>query len=103
MIASFSVVPVGAGTELKEQLAEVLRVIDESGLPYRLSAMATEIEGDWDEVMEVVKAAHDVGRSFTGRVVTSIAIDDREEATGRIDGKVSDVEEIIGKKLERKS
>ncbi len=102
MLASFSVVPVGGGTELKEQVAEVLRVIDESGLPYRLNAMSTEIEGDWDEVMQVVRAAHDVGRSFTGRVLTSITIDDREGATGRIEGKVTDVEQIIGKKLERK-
>jgi len=101
MLASFSVVPVGAGTELKEQVAEILRVIDQSGLPYRLNAMATEIEGEWDEVMAVVRAAHDVGRRFTGRVLTSIVIDDRAGATGRIEGKVQDVEGIIGKKAER--
>lgn len=102
MIAAFSVVPVGSGTELKEQVAEVLQVVDESGLPYRLNAMTTEIEGDWDEVMEVVRKAHEMGRKFTGRVLTSITIDDREGATGRIEGKVSDVEEITGKKMERK-
>jgi len=101
MIASFSVVPIGAGTELKEQVAEVVRVIDESGLPYRLNAMATEIEGEWDEVMAVVRAAHDAGRRFTGRVLTNVTIDDREGATGRIDGKIEDVEAIMGKKAER--
>ncbi len=103
MLVAFSVVPVGAGTELKEQIAEVLKVVDESGLPYRLNAMSTEIEGEWDEVMAVVRAAHDVGRSFTGRVLTSITIDDREGASGRIAGKVNDVEEITGKKMERKN
>ncbi|MFO7956247.1 MAG: MTH1187 family thiamine-binding protein [Candidatus Brocadiia bacterium] len=102
MIAAFSVVPVGSGTELKEQIAEVLQVVDESGLPYRLNAMTTEIEGEWDEVMEVVREAHEVGRKFTGRVLTHISIDDREGATGRIEGKVSDVEEVTGKKMERK-
>jgi len=101
MVVSFSVVPLGTGTEYKEQIAEMLRVIDQSGLPYRLGAMATEIEGDWDEVMPVIKAAHDVGRTFSGRVLTHIAIDDREQAAGRLEGKVKDVEAIVGKKLER--
>ena len=88
---------------MKEQLAEVLEVIDESGLPYRLNAMSTEIEGDWEEVMEVVRRAHDVGRKFSGRVLTHISIDDREGAAGRISGKISDVEEIVGKELRRGS
>ena len=102
MVVSFSVVPVGSGTELKHQIAKVLEVVDKSGLPYRLNAMSTEIEGDWDRVMAVVKAAHDVGRTFTGRVLTHIAIDDREGYTGRLDGKRTDVENLLGKKLERK-
>ena len=103
MLVSFSVVPIGSGTELKEQLAEVLKVIDASGLPYRLNAMATEIEGSWEDVMAVVRAAHDVGRKFTGRVVTHIAIDDREGATDRIHGKISDVERITGKPMKRET
>jgi uncharacterized protein YqgV (UPF0045/DUF77 family) len=43
------------------------------------------------------------GRSFTGRVLTTIVIDDRHGATGRIEGKVRDVEEIAGKRMERKA
>ena len=101
MIVSLSVVPVGAGTELKEQVAEVLKVIDESGLPYRLTAMATEIEGSWEEVMPVVRAAHAKGKEFTGRVLTHLAIDDRAEAVGRLEGKVRDAEEVAGRKLGR--
>ena len=102
MVISFSIVPVGAGTELREPLAKILDLIDKSGLPYRTNAMSTEIEGDWDQVMAVVKAAHDLGRTFTGRVLTHIAIDDRAGFTGRLDGKRKDVEAILGKKLERK-
>ena len=99
MVVSLSVVPVGSGVGLKEPVAAILRVIDRSGLPYRLTAMATEIEGEWDDVMAVVKAAHDAGRRFTGRVLTSITIDDREGAEGRLEGKVRDVEGILGKPL----
>ena len=101
MVASFSIVPLGVGTEYKEYVAKILQVIDESGLPYRLGAMATEIEGHWEEVMRVVKTAHDVGRGFSGRVLTHIAIDDREGFTGRLEGKVADVEAVLGKKARR--
>ena len=101
MIVSLSVVPVGAGEELKEPVAEILKVIDESGLPYRLTAMATEIEGTWDEVMPVVQAAHAMGRQFTGRVLTHLAIDDRQGAIGRLEGKVRDVEDVLGKRMGR--
>ena len=93
MVVSVSIVPVGHGTELKEAVAEVLKVIDASGLPYKVNAMNTEIEGEWTAVMNVVKAAHDVGRGFSGRVLTSIAIDDRDGFTGRLEGKRRDVEE----------
>jgi uncharacterized protein (TIGR00106 family) len=100
MVVSLSIVPVGSGVGIKEPVAAVLRVIDRSGLPYRLTAMATEIEGEWDEVMTVVKAAHDAGRRATGRVLTSITIDDREGAEDRLQGKVRDVEELLGKALD---
>jgi uncharacterized protein (TIGR00106 family) len=103
MIVSFSVVPAGTGTELKEQIAEVLKVVDQSGLTYRLTAMSTEIEGDWDEVMGVIKDAHEAARRFSGRVVTSITVDDHKGRTGRLTGKVEDVEGVVGKKLERGS
>jgi len=102
MLAAFSVVPIGSGTELKQEVSRILKVIDESGLPYRLNAMTTEIEGEWDEVMAVIRKAHDLGRSFTGRVLTTIVVDDRQGATGRIEGKIKDVEDIVGKKMERK-
>jgi uncharacterized protein (TIGR00106 family) len=103
MVISLSVIPLGVGVELKEPVAEILRVIDASGLPYRLHAMATEIEGDWDEVMAVVKAAHEAGRRAGGRVLTTVVIDDREGFSGRLEGKVADVEAILGKELRREA
>ena len=102
MVVSFSIVPIGAGQELKEQLSEVIRVVDESGLPYRLTAMGTEVEGEWDDVLPVIRRAHETGRRFTGRVLTHIAIDDREGFNGRLEGKVQDIAAILGKATERK-
>ena len=101
MVVFFSIVPIGAGQELKQQVSEVVGIIDRSGLPYRLTAMGTEVEGDWDEVLQVVRKAHDTGRRFTGRVLTHVAIDHREVFHGRLKGKVHDVAAILGKNPER--
>ena len=56
-LIAVSIAPVGVGEELSAHVAEVVRVIRDSGLPSKTSSMFTEIEGDWDEVMAVVKRA----------------------------------------------
>lgn len=56
-LIAVSIAPVGTGEELASHVAEVVKVIRESGLPNKTSSMFTEIEGDWDEVMAVVKRA----------------------------------------------
>ena len=57
MIVAFSVTPLGVGEDVGEYVADAVRVVRESGLPNRTDAMFTSIEGEWDEVMDVVKRA----------------------------------------------
>ena len=56
-LVAVAIAPFGVGDELAEHVAEVVRIIRESGLPSKTSSMFTEIEGEWDEVMRVVKDA----------------------------------------------
>lgn len=93
MIAEFSVVPIGAGESVSEYVAECLKIVRESGLKYEFTALATILEGDYDEVMEVVGKCHKKVRSMTRRVMTSVRIDDREGARNEIERKVKSVEE----------
>ena len=97
MLATFSVLPVGVGESLGEHVARIIDIIDASGLDYRLGAMATTVEGTEDEVMELIMRCHRAGRKAAARVLTSITIDDREGATGRLTGKIEDVERILGR------
>ncbi len=99
MVVSFSVVPIGTGVEMKEQIAMVIDLIDRSGLPYKLGAMQTTIEGDADEVMALVLKCHNLLLEVAPRVLTHIAIDDRKGAVGRLEGKVADVEAVLGRKV----
>lgn len=57
VLVALAVAPCGTGEELSAEVAEVVRVIRASGLPNRTNSMFTEIEGEWDDVMKVVKDA----------------------------------------------
>lgn len=101
MIVEFSVVPIGVGEELAGPVARILDIIDKSGLPYQLTAMGTIVEGEWDEVIGLVRLCHEAMRGQASRVSTHITIDDRAAASGRIQGKVGDVEKALGRKLRK--
>jgi uncharacterized protein (TIGR00106 family) len=101
MLASFSVIPVGAGQALSEHVARIISMVDESGLDYRLGAMQTTVEGEEAEVMELIMSCHREMRRLFPRVLTSITIDDREGAKGRLQGKVADVERVLGRRVSR--
>ncbi len=99
MLASFTVVPFGVGEELKESIAAVVALIDASGLEYKLGAMQTTIEGEQTEVMDLLMRCHNLMMERAPRVLTTIHLDDRRGATGRLEGKVADVQGVLGKKV----
>lgn len=101
MIVEFSVVPIGRGEELAELVAGVIDIVDRSGLPYKLTAMGTIVEGEWDEIFALLKECHTAMRRRAARVLTHVAIDDREKARKRIEGKVRDVEKVLGRELKK--
>jgi uncharacterized protein (TIGR00106 family) len=101
VIVEFSVVPIGRGEALAGSVARILDIVDKSGLPYQLTAMGTLVEGDWDEVLGLVRRCHEAMQGEAGRVYTHITIDDRPGATGRIAGKVREVEQSLGRPLKK--
>lgn len=101
MIAEFSIIPVGKDESLAELVAKIVDIIDTSGLPYKLTAMGTLVEGEWDDIQELIKECHFMMKRYSSRVMTFISIDDREGAKGRLEGKVEDVENILGRELKK--
>jgi uncharacterized protein (TIGR00106 family) len=101
MLVEFSIIPVGAGSSIGDQLAGVLKIVDASGLPYKVNPMGTVIEGEWDEVMKLIKKCHDAVMKTGERAVTSISIDDRKGKPNRIEEKVKSIEKRIGKSLKK--
>lgn len=101
MLAEFSIVPLGAGNSISSQVARVLKIVDASGLPYKINPMGTIVEGNWDDVMELIKKCHDAILKTESRLITSISIDDRKGKSDRIDKKVESIEKKLGKLLKK--
>lgn len=91
MIVEFDTYPMGKESGLGKEIAEVKKIIESSELEHQLTAMGTIIEGDWDEVMKVIRDCHHHLREDYDRVETHIKIDDHAGKSGRIEGKVEEV------------
>jgi uncharacterized protein (TIGR00106 family) len=98
MIVAFSISPSGAGDTggVADAVAEAVRVVRASGLPNETNAMFTNIEGEWDEVMAVVKQAVDAVAAHSPRVALVLKADIRPGFTGQLTAKVRRVDEILG-------
>ena len=99
MIVAFSVAPSGGGADedgsVSLAVAAAVRVVRDSGLPNRTSSMFTEIEGEWDEVFDVVKRATEAVGAFAPRVSLVIKADIRPGYSGQLDAKIERVEKAL--------
>ncbi len=101
MLLELSVIPLGRGRSISADLADLVRIIDASGLDYRLTAAGTILEGNWDQLMEVARKCHGEMRKKTERVVTLMKVDDYEQRTGRLTAAVASIEQKVGKPLKK--
>ena len=96
MLVAFSVTPLGVGDAVGEYVADAVRVVRDSGLPNHTDAMFTTVEGDWDEVMAVVKQAIDAVAAKAPRVSMVLKADIRPGATGALTAKMESLERHLG-------
>ncbi|MGA2805114.1 MAG: thiamine-binding protein [Acidimicrobiales bacterium] len=94
MIAAFSVSPAGTD-EVGPAVAEAVRLVRESGLPNETNAMFTNVEGDWDEVMALIKSCVLRLAEESPRISVVIKVDYRPGATGVLRGKVETIERLL--------
>ena len=99
VLLEFSMSPLGKGDSVGEYVARSLEIIDASGLDYRLHAMGTVLEGEWDEVFGVVKTCYEAMSADCDRITCSIKVDARKGASGRLSSKVQSVEQKLGRRL----
>lgn len=98
MIIAFSIAPSGTGRadgSVHDAVAAAVKVVRESGLPNRITSMFTEIEGEWDEVFDVVKRATEAVLPFGSRVSLVMKADIRPGFEGELHGKLERLEAAI--------
>ncbi|UPK74417.1 thiamine-binding protein [Nocardioidaceae bacterium SCSIO 66511] len=97
MLVAFSISPSTADDSgsVSEAIARAVSVVRESGLPCETNAMFTNIEGEWDDVMAVVKRAVDVVAEASPRVGLVLKADIRPGYTGQLTAKVERLERSI--------
>ena len=95
MLVAFSLTPLGVGDDVGRIVAEGVRVVRASGLPNRSDSMFTTIEGEWDEVMGVVRAAVEEVQKYAPRVSLLVRADIRPSATDEMTRKVEHLERYL--------
>ena len=97
MIVAFSISPASGDDRggVSEAVSDAIRVVRESGLPHETNAMFTNMEGEWDEVMAVIKQAVDVVAARSPRVGLVLKADIRPGYTGQLQAKVDRGEEHL--------
>lgn len=95
MIAEFSIVPMTGEESISKYVAIILKEVKDSGLNYKFTPMATIVEGEPDDVFDLIKRCHNLMRKYSNRVLTRISIDDRGNDLNRMDKKVKSVLEKL--------
>jgi len=97
LLVAFSVAPAVADDSgsMSAAVAAAVRVVRESGLAHETNAMFTNVEGEWDQVMDVVKRATMAVAAVSPRVSLVLKADLREGASGAMRTKVTSVEQHL--------
>ena len=99
VLLEFSMSPIDKGESVSGYVSRSHGIISDSGVHYSLNPMGTVLEGEWDEVMGVVKQCYEKMRSDCKRITCSIKIDYRAGKKDRLESKMASVEKKLGKKL----
>jgi len=101
VLAELTIFPLDKGESLSPFVARCLEIIDASGLDYRCHAMGTLIEGEFDDVMAVVRECFGQMAVDCDRIECSVKIDYRKGYQGRLDSKVASVEQKLGRRVKK--
>ena len=100
-LMEFSIIPLDKGASMGTYVARVLSVVDESGLDYRLNPMGTVVEGEWDDLLELLTMCFRVLEKESDRISLQVKFDYRKGVSKALDSKISSVEAKAGRSFRK--
>ena len=97
VLLEMSITPLGVGDSVSQYVAECIELVDQSGLDYELHAMGTIVEGELDQVLELMRRCIEQVARHSDRVTCAAKLDFRRGQSGRIRSKVASVEQKLGR------
>jgi uncharacterized protein (TIGR00106 family) len=101
VLLEMSITPLGVGDSVSRYVAECIELIDESGLDYELHAMGTIVEGELNQVLDLMRRCIERVAEHSDRVTCAAKLDFRSGPGGRIKSKVASVEEKLGRSVRK--
>lgn len=100
-LMEFSIIPLDKGASLGKYVARVLTAVDESGLDYRLNPMGTVVEGDWDDLQDLLTKCFRTLKKESDRISLQVKYDYRKGVSGALESKISSVESKAGRSFRK--
>src|SRR5688572_21772899 len=101
VLLEMSITPLGKGDSVSQYVAECVDIVDQSGLDYELHAMGTIVEGELEQVLDLMRRCIEQTAKHSDRVTCAAKLDIRRGASGRLKSKVTSVEEKLGRELRK--
>src|SRR5688572_22444066 len=103
VLLEMSITPLGKGESVSRYVAECVEIVDQSGLDYELHAMGTIVEGELNEVLDLMRRCIEQTAKHSDRVTCAAKLDFRRGQSGRLKSKVSSVEQKLGREVRQRS
>jgi uncharacterized protein (TIGR00106 family) len=101
VLLEMSVTPLGVGDSVSQYVAECVELIDQSGLDYELHSMGTIVEGELEQVLDLMRRCIEQVAQHSDRVTCAAKLDFRRGQSGRIRSKVASVEQKLGRPVRK--
>ena len=89
-------IPLGGESSLSPYIAECQRILDDMGLEHQLHGWGTNIEGEWETVMDAIKRCHmRVHEMGAPRITTTLKLGTRTDREQSLKDKVTSVERLL--------
>jgi uncharacterized protein (TIGR00106 family) len=101
VLLEMSITPLGIGDSVSQYVAQCVDLVDRSGLDYELHSMGTIVEGELEQVLDLMRRCIEQVAQHSDRVTCAAKLDLRRGQSGRIRSKVASVEQKLGRPVRK--